>query len=162
MARKIITDASEIIPLLVNGYNKNANVLNAAIRKVYAYAEYIGTVDDAEKTRQLNLMINHEHVYVKYWGSVIALSYNVIKKQALVTLISILDEEIIPSKDAVNFQLNLQLNLLKADVECVLYDYKKYGLIGSYPEQYADKYSPSVFPDAKHAIKYFRRLVKKL
>lgn len=162
MARKIITDASEIIPVLVNGYNKNANVLNAAIRNVYAYAKYIGTVDDAEKTQQLNSMINHEHVYVKYWGSVIALSYNVIKKQALVALISILDEEIIPSKDAVNFQRNLQLNLLKADVECVLYDYKKYGLIGSYPEQYADKYSPSVFPDARHAIKYFRRLVKKL
>ena len=116
MDRKIITDALEIIPILINGYNKNANVLNAAKRKVYAYARYIGTIDDAEKTRQLSLMLNHEHVYVKYWGGVIALSYNVMKKQALVTLISILDTEIIPSKDAVNFQRNLQLNLLKADV----------------------------------------------
>ena len=161
MDRKIITDALEIIPILINGYNKNANVLNAAKRKVYAYARYIGTIDDAEKTRQLSLMLNHEHVYVKYWGGVIALSYNVMKKQALVTLISILDTEIIPSKDAVNFQRNLQLNLLKADVECVLYDYKKYGLIGSYPEQYADKYSPNIFPNAGHAIKYFRRMIKK-
>lgn len=49
MDRKIITDALEIIPILINGYNKNANVLNAAIRKVYAYARYIGTIDDAEK-----------------------------------------------------------------------------------------------------------------
>lgn len=107
MDRKIITDALEIIHILINGYNKNANVLNAAIRKVYAYARYIGTIDEEEKTRQLSLMLNHEHVYVKYWGGVIALSYNVMKKQALITLISILDTEIIPSKDAVNFQRNL-------------------------------------------------------
>lgn len=107
MDRKIITDALEIIPILINGYNKNANVLNAAIRKVYAYARYIGTIDEEEKTRQLSLMLNHEHAYVKYWGGVIALSYNVMKKQALITLISILDTEIIPSKDAVNFQRNL-------------------------------------------------------
>lgn len=83
MDRKIITDALEIIPILINGYNKNANVLNAAKRKVYAYARYIGTIDDAEKTRQLSLMLNHEHVYVKYWGGVIALSYNVMKKTSL-------------------------------------------------------------------------------
>ena len=38
---------------------------------------------------------------------------------------------------------------------------EKYGLIGSYPEQYADKYSPSVFPNAGHTIKYFRRMIKK-
>ncbi len=161
MSRKSITDASEIIPILDSAYDANARVLNAATRKVYTYAKYIGTVDDAEKTRQLSLMLNHEHVYVKYWGGVIALSYNVMKKQALVTLISILDTEIIPSKDAVIFQRNLQLNLLKANVECVLYDYKKYGLIGSYPEQYADKYDPSIFPNARHAIKYFRRLIRK-
>lgn len=156
----MINDASKIIPVLIGAYNKNANELNAAIRKVYAYARYIGTVDDSEKTRQLNLMIDHEHVYVKYWGSVIALSYNVIKKQALTALISVLGTEIIPSKDAEKFQWNLQLNLLKADIECVLYDYKKYGVIGSYPEQYADKYEPSVFPNAGRAIKYFRRMVK--
>ena len=157
MARKImITDASEIIPILINAYDKNAGVLNAAIRRVYAYARYIGTVDDEEKIRQLNLMLNKEHVYVKYWGSVIALSYNVIKKRALATLISILDTETIPLNGALNFRLNL----LKADIECVLYDYKKYGVIGSCPEQYAEKYKPSVFPNARYAIKYFRRLIK--
>ena len=113
MARKImITDASEIIPILINAYDKNAGVLNAAIRRVYAYARYIGTVDDEEKIRQLNLMLNKEHVYVKYWGSVIALSYNVIKKRALATLISILDTETIPLNGALNFRLNL----LKADI----------------------------------------------
>ena len=101
-------------------------------------------------------MLNKEHVYVKYWGSVIALSYNVIKKRALATLISILDTETIPLNGALNFRLNL----LKADIECVLYDYKKYGVIGSYPEQYAEKYKPSVFPNARYAIKYFRRLIK--
>ena len=53
------------------------------MRRYEKFMRYIGTVDDSEKTRQLNLMIDHEHVYVKYWGSVIALSYNVIKKTSL-------------------------------------------------------------------------------
>lgn len=102
-------------------------------------------------------------MYTLSIGAVLLLyliTYNVIKKQALTALISVLDTEIIPSKDAEKFQWNLQLNLLKADIECVLYDYKKYGVIGSYPEQYADKYEPSVFPNAGRAIKYFRRMVK--
>ena len=45
--------------------------------------------------------------------------------------------------------------------ECVLYDYKKYGCIGSYPGHYDDVYSPSILPNANRAIRYFRRYVEK-
>lgn len=145
----------ELIGVLINAYDKNSNILNAAIRRVYAYSKSLESVDDEEKKCQLLLMLNNEHIYVKYWGSVIALSHKVLKKPALTTLISILD--ISPLRN--DGTLDLSLNVLKMNIETVLYDYKKYRCIGSYPEQYS--YEPSVLPNARWAVRYFRRYIRR-
>jgi hypothetical protein len=150
-----VLEIDDLIGVLINAYNKNSNILNAAIRRVYAYSKSLESVDDEEKKCQLLLMLNNEHVYVKYWGSVIALSHKILKKLALTTLISILD--ISPMQEGGT--LNLSLNVLKMNIETVLYDYKKYRCIGSYPGQYS--YEPSVLPNARWAIRYFRNYIKR-
>lgn len=151
--RQTIVSKEEVASLLSDAYCKNSNVLNKAIRRAYAYAGALEEVNEEEKEKELRWMLNNEHIYVKYWAAVIALSYKLLKKESLLALISILD--INPVRE--DGTINLRLNSLKMEIECRLYDYKKYRCIGSYPGQVAHK--PSVMPNAKFAIAYFRRLI---
>lgn len=156
MRKSKILTLDELIESLSNAYRKNSNIKNAAIRKAYSYAEALGAESDAKKEYELSIMLRHENVYVKYWGASIALSYNVLKKQALTCLINILDMKNPPPE---NVNLDFDLNILKMDIESELYDYKKHKKLGSYPGQV--DYEPSILPNAKHAIRYYRKFISR-
>lgn len=156
MRKSKIFTLDELIESLSNAYRKNSNVKNAAIRNAYSYAKALGAANDAKKEYELSIMLQHENVYVKYWGASIALSYGVLEKQALTCLINILDMK---NPTPENANLDLDLNILKMDIESELYDYKKHKKLGSYPGQVG--YEPSVLPNAKHAIRYFRRFISR-
>lgn len=156
MRKRKIPTIDELIESLSNAYRKNSNIKNAAIRKAYRYAEALGLASDEKKEYELSLMLHNENVYVKYWGAIIALSYEVLKKQALTCLINILDMKNPLQKDGV---LDFDLNIVKMDIEADLFDYKKHKKLGSYPGQVS--YEPSILPNAKHAIRYYRNYISK-
>ena len=148
-------DLEELLYLLSVAYKNNSKIKNKAIKKAYIFAENLSNRSDSEKIDDLLIMLQNENIYVRYWGAIIALSYNVLIKRALTCLIEILDMKNPVQEGA---KLDLDLNMLKMDIESALYDYRKHKKIGSYPGQV--NCTPSVLPNAKQAIKYFRRYLK--
>lgn len=148
-------DLEELLNILSVAYRSNSKLKNKAIKKAYIFAKELGNRSDTEKEDDLLIMLQHENIYVRYWGAIIALSYNILIKQALTSLIEILDMKNPAHEGA---RLDLDLNMLKMDIESSLYDYRKHKKIGSYPGQV--NYDESILPNANQAIKYFRRYLK--
>lgn len=140
----------ELIILLENAFGKNAKAVNSAIKNVYSYSKQIMHDTDDEKRSKILPLLDCGHVYVKYWGAVIALSYHMLEERAIREMIYILD---INPKD---FNMPLDLNLLKMDVGGTLYDYKKHGAIGSFPG-HNNHEKISVVPRYESVVSYYKR-----
>lgn len=146
-------EPQEIITILENSFGKNSNIKNSAIRKVYAYSQEMFNDADENKICKVLPLLDSKHIYVKYWGSVLALSYKILEDRAIMELISILD---INPKE---YDRPLDLNLLKMDVGSYLYDYHKNGFIGSFPGHNTSK-NNYLLPNYDGVVKYYKRKYK--
>ena len=59
------------------------NIKNNAIRRVYKFSKEMFDYTDQDKINRIVPFLDSNHVYVKYWGAVIALSYNLIVEKAI-------------------------------------------------------------------------------
>jgi len=146
-------EAQELIAILEKSFLKNAKVRNGAIKKVYNYSKQMQSDSNEDKIEKILPLINSNHIYVKYWGAVMALSYKIMEEIAIKELIYILD---INPKE---FEDPLELNLLKLDVGSYLYDYKKNGIIGSFPGQNENN-KQKIFPNYSSTVRYYRHKYK--
>lgn len=145
---------NELIALLYKSFGKNSKAFNYSSKKAFEFSRHLNELNETEKINMVLPLIEFPHVFVKYWGCIIALSHNILKEKSIVTLLQIMDI------DTKSFDKPLDLNVLKADIGSDLYDYKKYGVVRSYPEQYS--YEPSDFPNYKFVIKHYKRKYKNL
>lgn len=146
-------EAQELITILENSFGKNSNIMNSAIRKVYSYSKQMFNCTAEEKTDRINPLLDSKHIYPKYWGAIIALSYNVLVEKAIKEIIYILDI------DPNEYDMPLDLNLLKMDAGSYLYDYRRNGVIGSFPG-HNEPLRTKIFPNYDHVVRYYKRKYK--
>ena len=106
-----------------------------------------------DKIDRINPLLDSKHVYPKYWGAIIALSYNVLEEKAIKEIIYILD--INPKEHG----MPLDLNMLKMDAGSYLYDYHKNGVFRSFPGHNA-QIKTKVLPNYQHIVSYYKRKYK--
>ena len=149
----------ELITILENSFGKKAKDMNFAIRKAYSYSKNMFNDTDIVKQVKILPLLNSNHIYVKYWGAVIALSYGLLEERAIKELLYILDLN--PKEFAKEFDilLALELNILKMDIGSTLYDYKKNGIIGSFPG-HNDHIKISDMPHYGLVVRYYKRKYK--
>lgn len=145
-------EVQELITILENSFGKNSNIKNNAIRKVYKFSKEMFDYTDEDKINRIVPFLDSNHIYVKYWGAVIALSYNLIVEKAIREMIFILDI------DPKEFNMPLDLNILKADVGDALYHFKRFGKIGSFPGHNETK--NIILPNYEHVVRYYKRKYK--
>lgn len=143
-------EIQELITILENSFGKNSNIMNKAIRKVYAYSEEMFSDSDDKKICKILPLLDSKHIYARYWGAIIALSYKVLEERAIKELIRILD---INPKEYDN---PLDLNLLKMDAGSYLYNYRKNGVVGSFPDHNTNV-KEYFMPNYDSVVKYYKR-----
>lgn len=146
-------EAQELITILENSFGKNSKIMNSAIRNVYSYSKQMLNCSVEEKINRINPLLDSKHIYSKYWGAVIALSYNVLEEKAIKEIIYILD---IDSKE---HDMPLDLNMLKMDAGSYLYDYYKNGVVGSFPG-HNEQIKTKILPNYQHIVRYYKRKYK--
>ena len=145
-------EVKELISILKNSFGKNSKIKNYAIRKVYSYSKKMFNCTVEEKIEKITPLLDSKHIYSKYWGAVIALSYNLIVEKAIRELILILDI------DPKEFDMPLDLNILKSNVGDALYHFKRFGKIGSFPGHNETK--NIILPNYEHVVRYYKRKYK--
>lgn len=145
-------ESQDIIAILEYAFSKNANVKNSAIRKAYAFSKEMYDCSDEEKIKRIAPFLDSNHIYVKYWGATIALSYKLLVEKAIKELIYIL--EIDPKE----FEMPLDLKMLKMEAGTNLYRYKRFGKIGSFPGHNESKIVD--FPNYNPVVRYYKRKFK--
>lgn len=146
-------ETQELIAVLENAFGMNSRIQNNAIRKAYNFSKQILNDSNDIKILKILPLLDSNHIYVKYWGAVIALSYRLLEERAIKEIIYILD---INPKE---FDSPLDLNLLKMDAGAILYDYKKNGVVGSFPG-HNDNYKISLLPNFDRVVRYYKRKYK--
>ena len=146
-------EVQELITILENSFGKNSKVTNCAIRKVYSYSKQMLNCSAEEKIDRINPLLDSKHVYPKYWGAIIALSYNVLEEKAIKEIIYILD------MNPKEHDMPLDLNMLKMDAGSYLYDYHKNGVVGSFPGHNA-QIKTKVLPNYQQIVRYYKRKYK--
>ena len=81
----------ELINILVNAFGKNSKIKNSAIKKIYSFSKKMLNCTNEEKIDKIKPFIESNHIYPKYWGAIIALSYNVLVETSIRELIYILE-----------------------------------------------------------------------
>lgn len=142
-------ESQELINILVNAFGKNSKIKNSAIKKIYSFSKKMLNCTNEEKIDKIKPFIESNHIYPKYWGAIIALSYNVLVETSIRELIYILD---INPKE---YDLPLDLNMLKADAGDALYHFKRFGKIGSFPGHNDTR--NIILPNYENVVKYYKR-----
>lgn len=146
-------EIQELLTILENSFGKNSNINNSAIIKVYAYSKGMFNDSDDKKISKIIPLLDSKHIYARYWGAVIALSYKLLEERAIKELIHILDIE--PKE----YDKPLDLNLLKMDAGSYLYNYRKNGFVGSFPGHNTN-IKEYVLPNYEGVVKYYKRKYK--
>ena len=146
-------ETQELMTILENSFGKNSKIRNSAIRKVYAFSNQMINCSNEVKIDKINPLIESKHIYSKYWGAIIALSYNILEERAIKEIIYILDI------DPKEYNMPLDLNMLKMDAGSYLYDYYKNGVISSFPG-HNEQIKTKILPNYEHVVRYYKRKYK--
>lgn len=147
-----------LIEEIQNAFLASAGKKNRAINKIYKFSKSLENFTLEEKEVHILPFLQNEHIYVKYWGAIIALSHKVFEIESLRALLGILDIPVSQLTDE-----TMSLNLLKWDIETYLYQFYKTGKIGSYPNQNGIEPTPKnsgLLANTNKAIRYFRKKVQ--
>lgn len=152
----------ENLPLLIeeiqNAFLSGSGKKNRVINKIYKFSKSLESLSIEEREIRLLPFFQSTHVYVRYWGAIIALSHKVFENESLKSLLDILDIPVLQLTDE-----TMSLNLLKWDIETYLYQLYKTGKIGSYPNPNGIELSPKnsgLLANTNKAIAYFRKKIK--
>ena len=146
-------------------YTSSAGKHNDIIsHKVYPFSKSLNDVSNEEKIEKLQVLLNYNHPFVKYWASVIALSHKVLQIEAMTALIDILDIKFENKEYAVlteeEMQERMNMGLLHGNIESNLVQLYKTGRIGSYPNQIKNN-KDYMTCNPRMAIAHFRAKVKR-
>ena len=147
-----------------SAFNTSARKHNRIVEQVvYPFARSLNDISDAEKCSKLTVLLSHESPFTRYWGAIIALSYKVLKKEALAALLDIVDfkfpEAPLSELDENERGYRMSFSLLQMDVETSLVELFRTKKIGSYPGQIKNS-KCYILSDPRLAISYYRMKVK--
>lgn len=146
-------NTQELIAILENSFGKSATIMNSAMRKTFKYSKEMFNDSDEDKIRKVLPLLDSKHIYVKYWGAIIALSYKILEERAIKELITILD------MNPKEYDKPLDLNMLKINAGTYLYAYRKIGFIGSFPGHNPSK-KDYCLPNYNGVVRYYKRKYK--
>ena len=153
-------DALKIADEISQAFNADSETHNRIVdHTVFPFARSLNDLTDAEKCSKLTVLLSHENPFTRYWGAVTALSYKVLKKEALTALLNILDfkfPEVPPSEQTEEErEYRMSYGLLEMEVETTLVELFRTKKIGSYPGQVKNN-KDYILSTPRFAVFYYR------